>query len=675
MRTITLALAAGALTLGASTLAACSGTTTDDDGAVGAESAIGSNVHVLTSRNDAARTGANPKEHVLSTTNVKAATFGKLFTRNVDGQVYAQPLYVGGVNGKNVVYVATEHNSVYAFDADDTRPNIGPIWTKNFGPSVPAQDTQCVLLSPEIGITSTPVIDLASKTMWLTAKTKEAGKYIHRLHAIDIATGANKPNSPMEIKASAPGNGDGSIGGTITFNPLIQMNRPGLLKAGNEIHIAFASQCDVGPYHGWVLSYDATTLQQKAVHVTTPGGEEGGIWHGGVGLASDDATNVFYVSGNGSFDGVSNFGNSVVRLQRSAASGYSVGSFFTPFDSSAANAQDLDLGSTGGMLLPGTSLMVTGDKRGLAYLVNKNTLGGLTNGDSQVVQRFQATQRGQYGGAAYFKKGAGGTYFLWGTGDRLKAFKFDGAKFQLPPQVNTTTLVGYPGGQLAVSSDNETAGTAILWTIRSKRTTPGLAAAAGPGVLQAFDAENVTHELWSSDASVSDTLGSIAKFAPPTIANGRVFVGTASNQLVVYGLFAGNPPDPQQSDAGPAPDASPSDAGAAPDAVGTAAAPTWTQIYAQYIGPGTPGHCSGTGGCHTNARAGFKCGTSKADCYQGLVDAGLVTPANGTQSPIGKPGQSPLAWLGGGMPLDNDAPNAAGAAAIQAWVAAGAKNN
>jgi hypothetical protein len=671
MRRSTLALAAGALAITTAALGACTGAASDDGVAEGSEQGLASNVHVLTSRFDSARTGANLKEKVLDTSNVKAASFGRLFTRNLDGQVYAQPLYVGGVNGKNVVYVATEHNTVYAFDADDVRPAAPPLWQKSFGPSVPAQDTGCGLLTPEIGITATPTIDLAAKTMWFTAKTKESGQYIHRLHAIDIATGLERPNSPVIITASAPGNGDGSAGGILTMDPLKHMNRPGLLKAGNAIYLGFASNCDIGPYHGWVLGYDATTLQQTAVHVDTPSGGEGGIWHGGVGLNADDNGDVFYVSGNGTFDGVKNFGNSVVRL-KPGASGFTVGSFFTPFDSSTANASDLDLGSTGAMLIPGTQLLVTGDKRGIGFLVNKNQLGGIASQDSQIVQRFQGSTRGMFGGAAFYKHGAGGNYYLWGTGDRLKSFAFDGTKLVLPAQVNTSTLIGYPGGQLSVSADGETLGTAILWTVRSKRVSPGLAQSAGAGVLQAFDALDVTHELWSSDLSGNDMLGSIAKFAPPTVANGRVFVGTASNQLVVYGLLARNPtPDAGGIDSA-APDAGPE---AGPDAALGSAAPTWTQIYAQYIGPGSPGHCSGTGGCHTNVRAGFKCGTTKSECYQGLVQAGLVKTVNGAQSPIGIVGQSPLVWLGGGMPLDNASPNPTGAAAVKAWVAAGAQDN
>jgi outer membrane protein assembly factor BamB len=241
MRRSTLALVAGALALATSALAACSGTAAEDDSVAGSEQGLASNVHVLTSRNDVARTGANLAEKVLTASNVGGTTFGKLFTRNLDGQVYAQPLYVGGVNGKNLVYVATEHNTVYAFDADDLRVTAPPVWQKNFGPSVPAADTGCGLLTPEIGITSTPVIDLVAKTVWFTAKTKENGTYVHRLHALDIANGLERANSPVLITASAPGSGAGSVGGIVTMDPLRHMNRPGLLKTGSSIYLGFAS--------------------------------------------------------------------------------------------------------------------------------------------------------------------------------------------------------------------------------------------------------------------------------------------------------------------------------------------------------------------------------------------------------------------------------------------------
>jgi len=685
MRRATLALAAVTVVITAAALGACSAEPSEEV-AEGQEQGLASNIHVLTSRNDAARTSHNAREKILTTSNVKPATFGKIFTRSLDGQAYAQPLYVGGVNGKNVVYVATEHNTVYAFDADDTRASAPPLWSKSFGAPLPAADTGCSLLSPEIGITSTPVIDLASKTMWFTTRNKESGRVLHRLHAVDIATGANRPNSPVTITAQVPGTGDASVGGVITFDPLKQMQRPGLLKVGNRLYLGFASQCDIGPYHGWLMAYDATTLQQKAVLNTTPNGGEGGIWNGGVGLNADDAGDIYFPAADvyaspsapGPFNGAGNLGNSLVRVRDTGAA-LTVQTTFTPFDTRTWSPRDLSLGPMGGILIPGTNLYVAGDKRGVVFVVDRTTMGGEAANDAQIVQKFQGTARGMWGGAAYYKKGAGGFYYLWGPGDRLKAYAFDGAKFQLPPMVNTSSLVGYPGGALSVSSDGEVNGSAILWTVRSKRTTAGLASSAGAGVLQAWDATDITRELYSSDGRGSDALGAIAKFAPATVANGRAFVGTAQNELAVYGLFAGNPPPP---DAGaPADGAAPDVRGdggggaARPSDGGGAAAPTFTQIYAQYFGPGTPGHCSGTGGCHTQSRGGFKCGTSKAECYQGLVASGLVTPASPTQSPIGVVGQSPLAWLGGGMPIDDDSPNPAAAAAVQAWVAAGAKND
>lgn len=657
-------------------VAACSAEPAIEDSETRVDALV-SNVHVLTSRNDEARTGHNPREKILDVRNVTASTFGRVFTRALDGAVFAQPLYVGGVDGRNVVYVATEHNSVYAFDADDTRTTAAPLWVKNFGPSLPSADTGCSLLSPEIGITATPVVDLATKTMWFTSRNKEAGRVIHRLHAIDLATGASRPGSPVEIAAQVAGTGDTSVSGIIRFDPLRQMQRPGLLKVGNRVYLGFASQCDIQPYHGWLMAYDATTLQQKAVLNTTPNGGAGGIWNGGVGLNADAAGDIYFPAADiypdatapGPFNGAGNLGNSLVRVRDTGAA-LAVQTTFTPFDTRVFSPQDLSLGPTGGILLPGTNLYVANDKRGVTFVVDRTKMGGQANQDAQIVQRFQGTAKGMWGGAAYYKKGAGGFYYLWGSGDRLKSYRFDGAKFLLPPQTSTAPAAGYPGGALALSSDGETSGSAILWTVRSKRTSSGLASSAGDGVVQAWDATDVSRPLWSSDAAQGDAVGTVAKFAPVTVANGRVFVGTAGNQLVVYGL-RGSTPTPEAGTT--APDAPPDSRPDAPAEAG--AALTWTQLYGLYFGPSTPGHCSGTGGCHTNLRGGFRCGTTKAACYQGLVDAGLVTPTRAAQSPLGIPGQSPLVWLDGSMPLDNGSPNPAAAAAVKAWLAAGAKND
>jgi hypothetical protein len=680
-----LLVTAGLLVVGSvsAALGACSAPA--DEGTETSSANVASNVHVLTNKNDVNRTGANLQERVLTTQNVKAGSFGRVFSRQLDGAVYAQPLYVGGVNGKNVVFVATEHNSVYAFDADDLRADAPPLWTRNFGTPVSSGDTGCGLLGPEVGITATPVIDLQAKTIWFTTRNKENGKYLHKLHALDIATGQPKPNSPMVITAKARGTGAASVNGVIELDGLRTMQRPGLLKVGNKIYLAFASLCDIAPYHGWVLGYDATTLAQTAVHITTPNGGHGGIWNGGVGLNADANGDIIYTagdvydrSGQASFNGAGNLGNSIVRL-RDTGSAFSVVTSFTPADTREFSPRDLSLGNGGGILLPGSDLYVAGDKRGMLYVINKDNMGGLTQGDSQLLQKWQATApasaggggtfRGTNGGGAYYKRGNGGIYYTWGIADRLKAYRFDGEKFATQPLVNADSFTGFPGGAISVSANGDAAGSAILWGVRGKRQSAGLAATTGPGVLVAFDANDITKQLWSSDDLGSDQLGVASKFAPPTIANGRVFVGTSSNQLVVYGLKNGSVnPDPQP-DSG-----SGTDAGTRPDAT-TGGAPTWTQIYAKYLGPQTAGHCSGTGGCHTTIRGGFKCGRSQAECYQGLVDARLINPADPAHSSLVNEAESPLAWFGGGMPLDNPEPNDEGAAALKAWVAAGAKND
>jgi hypothetical protein len=649
---------AGSAVIGSQACAA-----TPDDSPTSSEDALASGVHVLTQHNDVARTGANLKEKLLSPSTVSAASFGKIFSRDVDGQVYAQPLYVGGVmGGKNVVYVATEHNSVYAFDADGGAP--APLWQVNLGASVPSSATGCGLLSPEIGITSTPVIDLPSKTMWVEAKTKEGSKFVHRLHALDIESGAERANSPVVITATFPGSGAGSVGGILTLDPLKHMNRPGLLKVGNTIYMAFASNCDIAPYHGWVLAYDATTLQQSAVHVATPDGAEGGIWHGGVGLASDASGDVYYVAGNGDVDGATNFGESIVRLKL-ASGKLNVASWFSPSDADALNSRDLDIGSTGALLLPGTNLAVAGGKGGTIYVVDRTTMGGQVDGDGQIAQKLAATTHGMFGGFAVHPKSAGGgTLFVWGTGDVLKGYSFGAAGTFDPSPKSGGTTTGYPGGQVSVSADGDTGG--VVWTLRAASGGPGLSASPGAGILQAFEAANVGNELYSSSARASDALGNIAKFAAPTIANGRVYVGTASGQLVAYGLTAGGPPDAGAPDVGPGRESG-------VDAAGVA--PTFTQLYNTYLGPGTPGHCNNAG-CHASTpRGGFLCGTTKSSCYAGLVSAGLVTPGpNAASSPLGSD-QSPLAWFGGGMPLDDPSPNDTAAAAVTAWLAAGALNN
>jgi hypothetical protein len=363
---------------------------------------------VLTYHNDNLRTGWNASETFLNPSNVNSATFGKRFSHSVDGFVYAQPLYLSSVAipGKgvhNVVYVATEHDSVYAFDADDASgANVQPLWFRTFLGStggttittVPAADTLCDDLVPEIGITATPVIERVSGTLYVEAKTKvtdsSGASYHHHLHALDVATGLEKPGSPVEIQASVPGTGTGSVGGVLTFDPLRQLVRPALLLANGTIYVASASLCDVGPYHGWILGYDAATLTQTHVYGTTPDGGEGGIWMSGGGLAADASGNLFFSTGNGTFDadvGGADMGDSVLRM----SSGLGLVDYFTPHDQATLNSTDKDLGSGGVLLLPDQPglhlhLCVTAGKNATIYLIDRDSMSHFHSDGDHVVQ-------------------------------------------------------------------------------------------------------------------------------------------------------------------------------------------------------------------------------------------------------------------------------------------------
>ena len=324
-------------------------------------------VRVTTFHNDNSRTGQNTSETILTPANVHVTTFGKLFSQAVDGFVYAQPLYVPNVSipskgTHNVVYVATEHDSVYAFDADNnTGSNASPLWKTSFiNPSqgittVSSNDVGCSDLIPEIGVTGTPVIDTASGTLYVVAKTKERGKFVQRLHALDIATGAEKFGGPVVIRAKVKGSGDGSVNGFITFDPLRHSQRPGLLLQSGAVYIGWASHCDIGPYHGWIMSYDTQTLAQKAVWNSTPDAGLGGFWASGAGLAADARFNLFVASGNGTFDvdgGGRDFGDSIIKLPLPTTNRFKVSDYFTPYDQDSLENGDVDLGSGGVLLLP-----------------------------------------------------------------------------------------------------------------------------------------------------------------------------------------------------------------------------------------------------------------------------------------------------------------------------------
>ena len=505
---------------------------------------------VLTQHNDVARTGANVSETVLTTTDVNVSQFGKLFERAVDDEIYGQPLYVSNVNipnvgMRNVVYVATVNDSVYAFDAENPAAT-SPLWSVSYiNPAagiVPgnASDVGCNTFQGNIGIVGTPVIEAASQTMYLVARTKESGKFVQRLHAINITNGVERQNSPVIIQASVPGTGDDhNAQNMVPFNSATENQRAALLLANGLVYIAWASYCDRSPYHGWILVYDATTLQQKFVYNATPNGGLGGIWQSGQGLAADASGNIYAVTGNGTFDastGGSDFGDSFIKLSPSAA----LLDWFTPFNQSTLDSKDQDLGIQGPLLVPNTNFVVAGGKAGVFYVVNRNNMGHFqAAGDNQIVQSFQVVAR-TFGSPVYWSSPNNGPMiYLWGPGSPLQAFRLVGGLFQTTPvsQSSATTPIGMPGGMLSLSANQSTPGTGIIWAGVSSSGNPETQIA--PGMVRAFDASDVSTELWNSEQnSGRDRLGNFSKFSPPTIANGRVYMATLSNKLVVYGLLA-----------------------------------------------------------------------------------------------------------------------------------------
>jgi hypothetical protein len=507
----------------------------------------------FTHHNDNSRTGQNLDEIVLTPSNVNAATFGKLFSFALDGLSMASPLYVAGVNipGQgvhNVVYVATQHDSVYAFDADGVTAT--PLWQTSFLSSgvstVPASDTgECCDISPEIGITGTPVIDAATGTLYVVAKTKEGSAYRQRLHALDVATGTEKFGGPVLIQASVPGNGQGSSIGAVPFDPLHENQRPALLLSNGVVYIAFGSHGDVQPYHGWVLGYDATTLQQTMAVNVSPNAQGGGIWQANGGPAADSAGNIYVVTGNGSFDtgniNRTNYGDSILKIRPTGT----IADFFTPHDQATLNANNFDLGAAGAMLLPDQPgahphLMVSGGKNNTVYLVDRDAMGGFnSNNDNQIVQSlvnifpFGTPEPGNYSAPVYFN----GTVYFGPIRDSIQAFRLTDGLLSTSPTSVSTDIFKYPGATLAISASGSTNG--ILWAIQRNGDCGAALTckSAAPGVLKAYDATNLGRLLYSSDqVPTRDAFDFATKFSVPLVANGKVFVASMG-RLTVYGLF------------------------------------------------------------------------------------------------------------------------------------------
>ncbi len=409
---------------------------------------------ILTRSNNNNCTGANLNEIVLNTSNVNVSQFGKLFSRSVDGHIYAQPLYVPDVTvpGKgihNVVYVATQHDSVYAFDADDPATSA-PLWHVSLGVPVPSSNVShpgYTDIQNEIGVTGTPVIDPNTGTLYVAATTQDPDVIRHRLHALDIYTGAEKFGGPVVIAGSV--SNAGGPGNHVVFDSHQQLQRPGLLLSNGVVYIAFGSYGDWEPYYGWIFGYDAATLQALYIYNTTPSGAQGAIWQSGQGLATD-GSNVYAITANGTFNagtGGADYGNSFIQLSPSAASGgiLPVTDWFTPNDPALVDPfGDADLGSSGPMLIPGTDLILGGSKAGKLFLVNRNAMGHYAgpNGVDRNVQTLDASTGSIFGSAVYWKSPNGPQVYVWGANDALKAYRFDGSQFHHAPHSQQHLLLG-----------------------------------------------------------------------------------------------------------------------------------------------------------------------------------------------------------------------------------------
>lgn len=531
---------------------------------------------VLTQHNDNSRTGANLNETTLNTSNVNVGQFGKLFVRPVDGQLYAQPLYVPGLampgGARNVVFVATMHDSVYAFDADDPAASM-PLWHVSLGAAAPITYTVpntttaghdfgppgYADISVEVGVLSTPVIDPNTNTLYVVALTKEPNPptcpchYAHRLHALDLATGAEKFGGPVVISGTVPGDADDAVGGLVRFQSLQQLQRPSLLLQGGVIYIAFASYGDWTPYHGWLFGYDASALKPVSAWNSTPNTGLGGIWQSGQGPAADANGNIYLMTGNGAYEeGTGDFGDSFVKLNPAAVvSGVlPVADWFTPFDQSDLDDHDLDLGSGGPLLIPGTHLLLGGGKPGKLYLLSQDDLGRYKEGpggSDRVIQSFQSTlsppnANPLHGTPVFWNSPAGSRLYEWGSGQSLREYRLTmnspvSATVQTTPVASGTTQLpdNLPGGFLSLSANGSITGTGIVWAVHPAYE----AGHSGPqGVLRAYNAEDVSQDLWDSTQNATrDAVGDWAKFNAPTVANGKVYVGTFSNQLDVYGIM------------------------------------------------------------------------------------------------------------------------------------------
>jgi len=503
-----------------------------------------SSVDVITYHYDNGRSGQNLNETTLTLANVNSTQFGKKGEFTVDGKVDAQPLYLSqvtiGAQKKNVLYVATEHGSVYAFDADSISGTTSTfLWkTTTLGSGETTSDNRgCGQVSPEIGITATPVIDRARNAIYVVAMSKDvSGSYFQRLHALDLSTGAELFSGPQTITATYPGTGDNSSGGNVVFDPKQYKERPGLLQINGTIYTTWSSHCDIRPYTSWVMAFNADTLAPTSVLNLVPNGSEGGIWMAGTAPAADAAGNVFFIMGNGDFDTTlnasgfpanGNCGNCFVKL--STSGGLKLADYFTPHNTVAESNADLDFGSGGGILLMdltdsgGTTrhLSVGAGKDALIYVVDRDAMGKFNASTDQIYQEIS----GQLGGSVFSMPAFfNGTVYYGAVGDALKAFPVASAKLASAPLSQSTHQFGYPGTTPSVSANGSANG--IVWAIENSGA-----------ILFAYDAADLTKELYDSNQAAGNRDHfSGNKFITPVVVNGKVYVGTPTS-VAVFGLL------------------------------------------------------------------------------------------------------------------------------------------
>lgn len=541
---------------------------------------------VLTHHGDNARTGANLSEALLTPSNVNSKAFGKLATRYVDGNIYAQPLVAAGARAihrtgpVNLVIVATEHNQVYAFNADDVDPDSTSAMVWNTGQDVfglPANANTlsadmgkgiCNDLAPDIGITGTPVIQMTNQqtpregVVYVAAKSKDGGSYHYTLFALRLSDGSRIGS--VEIEGAVNGHGAGSVEGKIRFDPMLQLNRPGLLLVGNRLYVAFGGHCDMGNYHGWLFSYDvsdAAAMKQVGILATTPNGpapgsktsgrEEGaGIWMSGEGPSADENGAVYFVTGNGTNNHSTDFGDSVVKVKQEGTT-LNVADWFAPENEQQLKDYDVDFGTTGAALLPGSHLLIAGGKDGRMFLLDRDNMGKAGEPLASIQVTYPPTppwvNYGLFGTPAIWQRGDEMFLYTSGTEDPIRQYRLvrdsesDGWKFDPPEQFKVGSVsapqgqLGDPhrgpilhfGGFMTISAMGADDTSGILWV--TMPSSGNASHSAVRGVLRALNASDVSKpELWNSEntGDENDRVGFFAKFVPPTVANGKVYVAT-----------------------------------------------------------------------------------------------------------------------------------------------------